>query len=92
MSGIDLEQVRAAMFADPGVKAVEGLRLLRTANGEHAISANVTVAASSVDLDLVRAVIAAVLADQFAIDQVELTFDDPGPVSAQPTSGLMEKK
>ncbi|MFB3128071.1 MAG: hypothetical protein ACE1Y7_00025, partial [Lysobacteraceae bacterium] len=71
MNELNLEQVRAAMFTDPGVKAVDDLRLVA---GEHgrAIAATITVAAPSVDLDLVHAVIAQVLADQFGIDQIML--------------------
>ena len=90
MNELNLEQVRAAMFTDPGVKAVDDLRLVA---GEHgrAIAATITVAAPSVDLDLVHAVIAQVLADQFGIDQIMLCFNDPGPGPPPPTAVPLKK-
>ncbi len=56
-----------------------------------AIAATITVAAPSVDLDLVHAVTARVLADQFGIDQVMLCFNDPGPVPPPPTAAPLKK-
>lgn len=56
-----------------------------------AIAATITVAAPSVDLDLVHAVIARVLADQFGIDQVMLCFNDPGPAPPPPRRGTLEE-
>lgn len=44
----DLEMVRAAMFADPGVKAVDDLRWMPDPSGL-GIQATVTVASSAVD-------------------------------------------
>lgn len=61
MNEINLEEVRAAMFTDPGVKAVDGLRLVPGLAPGRAIAATITVAAPSVDLDVVHAVIARVL-------------------------------
>lgn len=89
MNELNLEQVRAAMFTDPGVKAVDDLRLVA---GEHgrAIAATITVAAPSVDLDLVHAVIAQVLADQFGIDQIMLCFNDPPGTAAAHRGAVKE--
>lgn len=92
MTEIDLEQVRAAMFAEPGVKAVDDLRLQRAVDGAFSLTATVTLVAPSVDLAVVRAVIANVLADQFAIYEIELTFNDPGPVPPPPTGAPLAKK
>ena len=64
MNEAELEQVRTAMFTDPGVKAVDDLRLVPAKERGRAIAATITVAAPSVDLDLVHAVIARVLADE----------------------------
>jgi len=91
MNEAELEQVRTAMFPDPGVKAVDDLRLVPAKERGRAIAATITVAAPSVDLDLVHAVIARVLADQFDIDQVMLCFNDPGPVPPQPTAAPLKK-
>lgn len=91
MNEINLEQVREAMFTDPGVKAVHDLRIVLGKEHRHAIAATITVAAPSVDLDVVHAVIAQVLADQFDIDQVMLCFNDPGPVLPQPTGPPLKK-
>ncbi|MDN8660675.1 hypothetical protein [Stenotrophomonas indicatrix] len=91
MNEINLEQVRAAMFTDPGVKAVDDLRLVSGNEHGRAIAATITVAAPSVDLDLVHAVTARVLADQFGIDQVMLSFNDPGPVPPPPTAAPLKK-
>ena len=64
MNEINLEQVRAAMFTDPSVQAVDDLRLVPAKEHGRAIAATITVAAPSVDLDLVHAVTARVLADR----------------------------
>ncbi|WP_223224504.1 hypothetical protein [Stenotrophomonas maltophilia] len=58
MNELNLEEVRAAMFTDPGVKAVDDLRLVPGKPPGRAIAATITVAAPAVDLDLVHAVIA----------------------------------
>jgi hypothetical protein len=79
------------MFADPGVRAVEDLQILTTAQGRQ-VQATVTVASSAVDLATVQAVTETVLSNQFGITQVSLTFKDPGPAPAQPTRGPIEKK
>ncbi|WP_164082235.1 hypothetical protein [Stenotrophomonas pavanii] len=91
MNEVNLERVRAAMFTDPGVKAVDDLRLVPGKEHSRAIAATITVAAPSVDLDLVHAVIAQVLADQFDIDQVMLCFNDPGPGPPPPTGAFLKK-
>ena len=91
MNEINLEQVRAAMFTDPGVKAVDDLRLVSGSEHGRAIAATITVAAPSVDLDLVQSVTARVLADQFGIDQVMLCFNDPGPMPPPPTAAPLKK-
>jgi Co/Zn/Cd efflux system component len=91
MNEINLENIRAAMFTDPGVKAVDDLRLVAANEHDPAIAATITVAAPSVDLDLVHAVIAQVLADQFGIHQVVLCFNDPGPVPPPPTGAALRK-
>ena len=91
MPNPDLEKVRAAMFTDPGVKTVEDLRWIESPQGV-GIAATVTVASSAVDLGTVQAVIETLLADQFGIVQVTLTFNDPGPAVAPPTRGPIEKK
>ena len=92
MSEIDLDHIRAAMFTEPGIKAVDALHLSRATNGALMVTATVTVAAPVVDQSLVRAVVASVLADQFGIQHVELEFKDPGPVPASMTRGPIEKK
>jgi len=56
MNEINLEEVRAAMFTDPSVKAVDGLRLGPGPATGRAIVATITVAAPSADLDVVHAV------------------------------------
>lgn len=91
MNEINLEQVRAVMFTDPVVKAVDDLRLVPGKEHSRAITAIITVAAPSVDLDLVHAVTARVLADQFGIDQVMLCLNDPGPVPSPPTEAPLKK-
>ncbi|HEL3255586.1 TPA: hypothetical protein UOA80_000296 [Stenotrophomonas maltophilia] len=91
MNEIDLEEVRAAMFTDPGVKTVDDLRLVPGKPPGRAIAATITVAAPAVDLDLVHAVIAQVLSDHFNIDQVVLSFNDPGPVPPPPTAAPLKK-
>lgn len=45
MNEINLEQVRAAMFTDPGVKAVDDVRLVPGKEDGRAIAATITVAA-----------------------------------------------
>lgn len=52
MTEVVLEQVRAAMFTDPGVTAVDDLCLVPGKEHSRAIAATITVAAPSVDLDL----------------------------------------
>lgn len=91
MTEVVLEQVRAAMFTDPGVTAVDDLCLVPGKEHSRAIAATITVAAPSVDLDLVRAAIAQVLADQFDIDQIMLCFNDPGPWPPPPTGAPLKK-
>lgn len=82
----DLEIVRAAMFADPGVKAVDDLRWMPAASGL-GIQATVTVASSAVDLATVQAVVGQILATQFGVTELHLTFNDPGPrVQVHPTA------
>lgn len=49
MNEAELEQVRTAMFTDPGVKAVDDLRLVPAKERGRAIAATITVAAPSVD-------------------------------------------
>ena len=87
----DLEIVRAAMFADPGVKAVDDLRWMPAASGL-GIQATVTVASSAVDLATVQAVVGQILATQFGVTELHPTFNDPGPAPAQPTRGPIEKR
>ena len=87
----DLEMVRAAMFADPGVKAVDDLRWMPDPSGL-GIQATVTVASSAVDLGTVQAVIGQMLAAQFGVTALNLTFNDPGPAPAQTTRGPIEKR
>ncbi len=45
MNEINLEEVRAAMFTDPGVKAVDSLRLVLGPATGRAVVATITVAA-----------------------------------------------
>ena len=91
MNEINLEEVRAAMFTDPSVKAVDGLRLVPGPATGRAIVATITVAAPSADLDVVHAVIARVLFDQFGIEQAVLSFNDPGPAQPPPTTAPLKK-
>jgi|LNAP01.1.fsa_nt_gb Co/Zn/Cd efflux system component len=91
MSQIDLEKVLAAMFVGPGVKAIDDLRLIPFIGGKRQVTATIRVAEPSVDLDLVRAVIAKVLVDQFGIEQVVLCFKDPGPAAPPPTGPPLKK-
>lgn len=79
------------MFTDPGVKAVDGLRLVPGPAPGRAIAATITAAAPSVDLDVVHAVIARVLFDQFGIERAVLSFNDPGPVPPPPTAAPLKK-
>ena len=74
----DLEIVRAAMFADPGVKAVDDLRWMPAASGL-GIQATVTVASSAVDLATVQAVVGQILATQFGVTELHLTFNVDRP-------------
>lgn len=91
MNEINFEEVRAAMFTDPSVKAVDGLRLVPGPATGRAIVATITVAAPSADLDVVHAVIARVLFDQFGIEQAVLSFNDPGPAPPRPTTAPLKK-
>ncbi len=79
------------MFADPGVGAVNELRLVPTSNGV-GVQASVAVISSSVDIATVRATIGRMLADAFGVTDVILTFIDPGPEAVQPMRGVVEKK
>ncbi|MFA1721290.1 hypothetical protein [Xanthomonas campestris] len=84
------------MFTGPGVKAVDDLRLIPSKEHGRAIAATINVTAPSVDLDLVHAVIAQVLADQFHIDRVMLCFNDPDrcrrrPLGHFPIGALLKK-
>lgn len=95
MRDIDLEAVRRAMFADPGVKAVgDDLRLFHAVEGGVGVAATVSVAAPDVDQELVRRVVAAVMQEQFGISEVDLIFQDPGaPSAVSPEArGPLEKK
>ncbi len=92
MSEIDLEAVRNAMFVHPGLKAVDQLRVYRCGDGKHGIAATLTVAAPDVDLALVQATIRGVLKEQFSISEVDLRFNDPGPLREPPSGGLVRKK
>lgn len=91
MPKADLEMLRAAVFADPGVKAVDDLRWMPASSGL-SIQATVTVASSAVDLATVQAVLSQILATQFGVTELHLTFNDPGPAPAQPTRGPIEKR
>ena len=95
MLSIDLETVRIAMFAHPGVKAVgSDLRLYRTGEGLLAVTAKVKLAAADVDQATVRRVVEAVLLEQFGICEVDLWFEDPGTVPSHSleSRGPLEKK
>ena len=79
------------MVAVPGVKAVDDLRWMPAASGLCSQS-TVAVAASAVDLATVQAVVCQMLATQFGVTELHLTFNDPGPAPAQPTRGPIEKR
>ena len=91
MSGINVEAVTRALFAHPGVKAVDDLRLYATGTGDLGVAAKMTLAAG-VDLAVVRATAAIVVAEQFGICEVDLRFNDPGPPPMMAPGGPLEKK
>ena len=92
MDEIDLDAVRSAMFTLRGLKAVDQLRAYCSANGRIGIAATLTVAAPDVDLALVQATVRSVLEKQFAVIEVDLRFNDPGPLPEPPSGGFVEKK
>ncbi|KAF1723467.1 MULTISPECIES: hypothetical protein [Lysobacteraceae] len=93
MHEVDIETVRMAMFVHSGVKAVDSLRLYRSVAGT-GLAATLTVAAPDVDQTNVRDTIATVLRERFGIDEVDLQFQDPGPIphTIDISRGLIEKK
>ena len=91
MSEVDVEAVERALFAHPGVKAVDNVRLYATSNGGLGVAADMSVAAGA-DLAVVRATVAIVVAEQFGICEVDLKFDDPGPPPVMAPGGPLKKK
>ena len=81
----NLEGVRGALFAHPGVKAVaEDPTLFQASGGGVGVRATLTVASPEVDMATVKATLLAVLQAQFAISDLILEFTDPGPAPAEP--------
>lgn len=81
----DIEIVRSALFAHPGVKAVEeGPTLFQSSGGGVGVRATLTVASPDVDMGTVKGTILAVLQAQFAVSELILDFTDPGPAPAEP--------
>ena len=93
MHEVDIETVRMAMFVHSGVKAVDSPRLYQSATGI-GLAATLTVAVPDVDQTNVRDTIATVLRERFGIDEVDLQFQDPGPIphTIDISRGLIEKK
>lgn len=76
MKDIDLEAVRSAMYAHPGVKAVgDDVRLFRTEDGSLGVAATILVTSPDVDPGPVVRTLEIVLEDRFDISIVQLDFD-----------------
>ena len=91
----DLEAVRRALFAHPGVKAVDaGPTLFQTSDGGIGVEANLTVASPDVDQRTVTTTIEMVLQQQWSIAEVRLFFKFAGaePSDRSVFGAPLEKK
>jgi hypothetical protein len=75
---LDKEAIRLAMFAHPGVKSVDDVRLFHTESGGPGVIATIALVSPDVDQTVVRATVAQVLQQQFGVREVELLIKDPG--------------
>ena len=92
MDNIDLEAVRLAMFAHPGVKAVDNdVRPYWAANGRIGVVGTISLAAPDVDQATVRATIEAILWERFGIAEVALSFKGGGASRSDSPRGPLEK-
>ena len=76
---VDLESIRLAMFAHPGVKSIHDIRLIDADSGELEVIATIALASPDVDQAVVRSTLAHVLREQVGVCNVELIIEDPGP-------------
>ena len=75
MKEVDLQAVRLAMFAHPGIKAIDDdLRLFRTEDGSLGVMATIQVTSPDVDPGPVARTVQIVLRERFEIDEVRLSF------------------
>jgi cobalt-zinc-cadmium efflux system protein len=85
-TGIDPDEIRGAMQAQPGVATVHDLHIWALGSREPILTAHVLLADDSGDADAVRAAMATMLRDRFDIDhatlQVETRHCDDGHVHA----------
>lgn len=93
MKKIDLEEVRLAMFAHPGVKSVDSdLRVYRTSDGGAAVAGTIILAAPDVDQATILATVEKVLRERLGIDEAALLFKGAGPAPPDSQRGPLEKK
>lgn len=74
-AGLDIDEVRDAMQALPGVEAVHDLHVWALGSREPILTAHVLLAGDAGDADALRAAMAAMLRERFAIDQVTLQLE-----------------
>ncbi len=93
MDNIDLEALRLAMFAHPGVKAVApDLRLYRAVEGSMGVAATIHLAAPDVDQTTVQATTEEILRERFGIGEVVLSYEGAGPSPPEAGQGQLEKR
>ena len=82
---MDIEAIRLAMFAHPGVKSVEDdVQLFNTEAGDRGVIGTIALASPDVDQYVVRATVTRVLQERFGIGEVVLLIKDPGPSPGHP--------
>mgnify|MGYP001173736641 CR=1 FL=1 len=85
-SGLDLDEIRDAMGAQPGVATVHDLHVWALGSKESILTAHVLLADEAADADAVRITMAKMLRERFDIDhatlQVETRHCDDGHVHA----------
>ncbi|WP_287599169.1 cation diffusion facilitator family transporter [Thermomonas sp.] len=74
-AGLDIDEVRDAMQATPGVATVHDLHVWALGSREPVLTAHVLLADDAADADALRAALAAMLRERFDIDHVTLQLE-----------------